>query len=451
MDQAHHRDLRSVTQEAVDVREGVLTRHRLQQVGPRQMAQSVAHGNQAAEGAHVGRGQADEGIRGPQGGGSDVEDEVVRADRNDGAPDLAQPPEQLHVHQLSGVMTLRARVRPLAPGMKARGPNRSEPTGRGPVFSTGAVKTAPTIPPPPEKHHVTQRLSRSARCWDDSVVGPWSMAGDCTIKYSPVHATAECWVPSHERVGMTTSAGENVKRPSVVVLGPLPKELLDRIQDRCDVTVVEDPGDRSAVELALKDAEGVLLSNRIKVDDALLAGAKHLRVISNHGVGLDHIDLEATERRKIEVLTTPVLMDAVADLVMTFALMLTRRMPEAIQAVRTRHWGRLPLGHDLRDKTLFIIGFGRIGQEVARRALCFKMKVLFFDLRDDLPEMDGAERVPDVHSGLGVADFVSLHVDLNRGTRHLIGARELEIMKPSAYLINTAVEAWSTRRRSRRH
>ena len=193
------------------------------------------------------------------------------------------------------------------------------------------------------------------------------MAGDCTIKYSPVHATAECWVSSHERVGMTTSAGDNVKRPSVVVLGPLPKELLDRIQDRCDVTVVEDPGDRSAVELALKDAEGVLLSNRIKVDDALLAGAKHLRVISNHGVGLDHIDLESTERRKIEVLTTPVLMDAVADLVMTFALMLTRRMPEAIQAVRTRRWGRLPLGHDLRDKTLFIIGFGRIGQEVARR------------------------------------------------------------------------------------
>ena len=204
------------------------------------------------------------------------------------------------------------------------------------------------------------------------------------------------------------------------------------------MTVVEDPGDRSAVELALKDAEGVLLSNRIKVDDALLAGAKHLRVISNHGVGLDHIDLESTERRKIEVLTTPVLMDAVADLVMTFTLMLTRRMPEAIQAVRTRRWGRLPLGHDLRDKTLFIIGFGRIGQEVARRALCFKMKVLFFDLRDDLPEMDGAERVPDVHSGLGVADFVSLHVDLNRGTRHLIGAREFEIMKSSAYLINTA-------------
>jgi glyoxylate reductase len=237
---------------------------------------------------------------------------------------------------------------------------------------------------------------------------------------------------------MTTSAAENVKRPSVVVVGTLSKELLDRLEDRCDVTVVENPGDRSAVEFALRDAEGVLLSNRIKVDDALLAGAKRLRVISNHGVGLDHIDLESTGRRNIEVLSTPVLMDAVADLVMTFALMLTRRMPGAMQAVRTGRWGRVPLGHDLRDKTLFIIGFGRIGQEVARRALCFKMKVVFYDLRGELPKIDGAERVSTVHSGLSVADFVSLHVDLNKSTRHLIGARELELMKPSAYLINTS-------------
>ena len=237
---------------------------------------------------------------------------------------------------------------------------------------------------------------------------------------------------------MTTRAEENVNRPSVVVLGPLSKELLDRIQDRCDVTLVENPSDRSALELALRDAEGVLLSNRITVDDALLAGAKRLRVISNHGVGLDHVDLESTERRKIEVLTTPVLMDAVADLVMTFMLMLTRRMPEAIQAVRPGRWRQVALGHDLRDKKLLIIGFGRIGQEVARRALSFKMKVLFYDLRGDLPKMDGAERVSDVHSGLKVADFVSLHVDLNRSTRHLISALEFEIMKPSAYLINTA-------------
>jgi glyoxylate reductase len=237
---------------------------------------------------------------------------------------------------------------------------------------------------------------------------------------------------------MTTRTEENVNRPSVVVLGPLSKELLDRIQDRCNVTVAEDPNDRSAVELALRDAEGVLLTHRITVDDALLSGAKRLRVISNLGVGLDHIDLESAERRKIEVLTTPVLMDAVADLVMTFALMLTRRMPEAIDAVRAGRWRQVALGHDLRDKNLLVIGFGRIGQEVARRALSFKMKVLFYDLRGDLPKMDGAQRVPDVHSGLKVADFVSLHVDLNRSTRHLISTVEFEIMKPSAYLINTS-------------
>ena len=241
-------------------------------------------------------------------------------------------------------------------------------------------------------------------------------------------------------VRMSTTVQDRPKRPSVVLLLPLAKDLFDRVQECCDVTVVEDITDRAAVEGALEDADGVLLSNRLSfpVDESLLRGAERLRVISNFGIGLDHVDLEYAEQRKIAVFATPVLMDAVADLVMTFLLMLTRRMPEAVRAVRPERWRQVPLGHDPEGKTLFIIGFGRIGQEVARRALAFRMKVLFYDVRDDLPMDELAERVTDIHTGLKVADFVTLHVDLNPDTHHLIGAEELAMMKSSAYLINTA-------------
>jgi lactate dehydrogenase-like 2-hydroxyacid dehydrogenase len=237
---------------------------------------------------------------------------------------------------------------------------------------------------------------------------------------------------------MTTPKQEGIKRPQVVVATPLAQDYVDQLQEHCEVTLLKVPVDREALELALKGAEGILLTNRVRVDDALLTRADHLRVISNLGVGLDHIDLDATLRRGIEVTTTPVLTDAVADLVIALVLMLARRLPQALLAVTPDRWRQVPDGHDLAGKMLFIIGFGRIGQEVARRALAFRMRISYFDVRSGLPTIDGADRVADLRSGLEMADFVSLHVDLNNGTHHLIGADELTSMKTTAYLINTS-------------
>jgi lactate dehydrogenase-like 2-hydroxyacid dehydrogenase len=237
---------------------------------------------------------------------------------------------------------------------------------------------------------------------------------------------------------MTTPKQECIKQPSVVVAMPLAQDYVDQLQEHCEVTLLKLPVDREALESALKGAEGILLTNRVRVDDDLLARAEHLRVISNLGVGLDHIDLDATLRRGIEVTTTPVLTDAVADLVIALVLMLARRLPEALRAVTPDRWRQVPDGYDLAGKMLFIIGFGRIGQEVARRALAFRMRISYFDVRSGLPAIDGAERVADLHSGLEMADFISLHVDLNNGTHHLIGADEITSMKTTAYLINTS-------------
>jgi glyoxylate reductase len=237
---------------------------------------------------------------------------------------------------------------------------------------------------------------------------------------------------------MTTPKQECIKQPLVVVATTLAQDYVDQLEERCQVTLLKVPVDRKALEVALKGATGILLTNRVRVDDDLLARADHLRVISNVGVGLDHIDLNATLRRGIEVTTTPVLTDAVADLVIALVLMLARRLPEALQAVTPDRWRQVPDGHDLAGKMLFIIGFGRIGQEVARRALAFRMRISYFDVRPGLPTMDGAERVADLQSGLEMADFVSLHVDLNHGTHHLIGADEIISMKTTAYLINTS-------------
>jgi len=142
--------------------------------------------------------------------------------------------------------------------------------------------------------------------------------------------------------------------------------------------------------------------------------------------------------RGIIVTTTPVLSDAVADLVLCLMIMLARQLPEAVRAATSGRWNDPPLGHDLGGKIILLVGFGRIGQEVARRCLACKMRVVYWDQRDDLPQIEGVERELDLDKGLQGADFVSLHVDLNADTVHLIGSKQLQLMKPSAFLVNAA-------------
>ncbi len=168
-------------------------------------------------------------------------------------------------------------------------------------------------------------------------------------------------------------------------------------------------------------------------------------MIANMGVGYNHIDIAAATRRGIPVSNTPgVLTDATADLAFTLILAVARRVVEGDRRVREgkfKLWAPfLFLGREVSGKTLGIVGFGRIGRAVARRAAGFGMRVLYHNRSRLTPaeERESPAEYADLNTLLAQADFVSLHVPLSGETRHLIGAEELSRMKPTAYLINTA-------------
>jgi phosphoglycerate dehydrogenase-like enzyme len=228
------------------------------------------------------------------------------------------------------------------------------------------------------------------------------------------------------------------KRCKAVVAIPLVQSLLEELSE-FDITFLPTGrSDDSAFLAAVSESEGVLVSSGVTVDGEVIASAPHLRVISTMSVGFDHIDVRAAREREITVTITPVLSDAVADLTMMLMTMLARRIPEAMRAVASGGWAGLALGGDIAHKRLLIVGFGRIGRAVATRALAAGMEVTYYDAHNELPDFPGVTREPDLLDGLGKADFVSLHVDLNPRTRGFIGAAELEAMKPTAFLVNTA-------------
>jgi glyoxylate reductase len=230
-----------------------------------------------------------------------------------------------------------------------------------------------------------------------------------------------------------------MSEPSKVVIAlPLAQSLVDQLA-AYDLTVL--PAGRSedgVFEAALAEAEGLMVSSNVIVDREVIALAPKLRVISTMSVGLDHIDLDAARVREIVVTITPVLSDAVADLTMALMIMLSRRICEGIRAVISGRWSEVSLGSDLAGKRLLLVGFGRIGQAVARRALAAKMRVQYVDTRSGLPVVDDVERVDDLARGLPDADFVSLHVDLNAETRNLMGRDEFKLMKSTGFLVNTS-------------
>jgi glyoxylate reductase len=228
------------------------------------------------------------------------------------------------------------------------------------------------------------------------------------------------------------------ERSKVVIALPLAQSLVDQLA-AYDLTVL--PAGRSedrVFQTALAGAKGLLVSSNVIVDREAIAWAPKLQVISTMSVGLDHIDLEAAREKKIVVTITPVLSDAVADLTMALMIMLSRRICEGIRAVVSGRWNEVSLGSDLAGKSLLLVGFGRIGQAVARRALAAKMHVQYVDTRSGLPVVDDVKRVGDFAKGLADADFVSLHVDLNAETRNLMGREEFKFMKSTGYLVNTS-------------
>lgn len=234
-------------------------------------------------------------------------------------------------------------------------------------------------------------------------------------------------------------------RPKAYIATPLPQRFLAQIGERCDMVCYQGQGLLPRQELldGIGDADGLLCPSVLPIDGEVIDKAQRLRVISNIGVGFDNVDLKRATERGIVVTNTPgVLTDAVADLTMALMLALARRLPEATQSVRQGRWdpsgASVPLGTDVEGKTLAIIGLGRIGTAVARRALAFGMRVVYHDIRRDAPDIPGIIARRDLAEALREADFVSLHVNLTKETIHLIGGRELALMKPSAFLINTS-------------
>jgi glyoxylate reductase len=220
---------------------------------------------------------------------------------------------------------------------------------------------------------------------------------------------------------------------------------LQMVQDFCTVDLWTDelPPSREVILERVRGVDGLLclLTDRIDGEVMDAAGAQ-LKVISNHAVGYDNIVVPDATVRRIPVGNTPgILTDATADL--TFALLMAaaRRVVEAERFVRQGRWKTwspaLLLGVDVAGATLGIVGYGRIGQAVARRAAGFGMRILYSD-----PFAAAAPAIParavDFETLLRESDFVSLHTPLNDATRHLIDARAFSMMKPTAVLVNTS-------------
>jgi len=240
----------------------------------------------------------------------------------------------------------------------------------------------------------------------------------------------------------------SAKRWPVLVTRRLPAPAMERIGQRCDVTLYDGPGAMPRDEL-LKEVSGkvgavTLLTD--KVDDEFMdAAGPQLVIVANYAVGFDNIDVPACTARGVMASNTPdVLTETTADTAWALMMAAARRVPEGDRFLRARTpwiWGPLMmLGQDVHHQTMGIVGFGRIGHALARRARGFGMRVVYFDVYRPSPELEaelGAE-YRDLDDLLAESDFVSLHVNLTEETRHLMNAERLGRMKPTAVLVNTS-------------
>ncbi len=237
-----------------------------------------------------------------------------------------------------------------------------------------------------------------------------------------------------------------MRKPRITVTRNIGEVALKRLHEQCDVELWTEevpPPYEQLVEMASR-SDGMICLLTDRIDKPLLEGSDTLRVVSTMSVGYEHIDLEACRIRGIQVGHTPsVLTDATADFALALMLSVARKIPEAAVFARNGHWKtwgpRLLLGMDLNQTTLGIIGMGRIGQAVAKRAMAFEMSLVYHD-RERRPEVErnyGAQFLS-LDELLRVADIITLHVALNQQTQHMIAKPQFEVMKPDSILINTA-------------
>jgi glyoxylate reductase len=229
-------------------------------------------------------------------------------------------------------------------------------------------------------------------------------------------------------------------KPICTFVRPLPGADLGRVRALFEVRGGDAPLAREALVAAAKDAVVLAPSYIDRVDAALLDALPTVRLVASYGVGVNHLDLDACRARGVAVTNTPgVLTDATADMAFGLLLAAARRIAEGDRVVRAGGWKAIDpawmLGTEVTGKTLGIVGFGRIGQATARRALGFGMRVLYASPR--AVDLAGATRV-ELDALLAESDFVSLHCPLTTETRGLLDRRRVAAMKRGAILVNTA-------------
>ncbi|MCR5869958.1 MULTISPECIES: D-glycerate dehydrogenase [unclassified Sphingomonas] len=244
-------------------------------------------------------------------------------------------------------------------------------------------------------------------------------------------------------------AQPRVSRPRVIVTRKLPDAVEQRMVELFDTTLnpVEEGMDRAALITAVRDYDVLVPSVTDTIDAEVIAAAgERLKLIANFGAGVNHIDLRAARARGIVVTNTPgVLTEDTADMTMALILAVPRRLAEGEKLVRSGQWkGWSPggmLGHRIGGKALGIVGMGRIGQAVARRARAFGLSIHYHN-RHRLPEQVEAELGATFHADLdtmlGEIDILTIHTPLNDASRDLIDARRIGLLGPHVYLINAS-------------
>ena len=238
-----------------------------------------------------------------------------------------------------------------------------------------------------------------------------------------------------------------MKKPNVYVTRMIPEPAIELLRQYCEVEV--NPDDRVLEKSELiekvrgRDAVLCLLTDTID-DEVFEAAGPKCKLFANYAVGFNNVDVQAATKRGIIIANTPGVLDnATADLAWTLLFSVARRIVEAdsyLRAGKFKGWGpMLLLGRDITGKTLGIIGTGRIGANLAKKASGFDMKILYNDVKPNLSfEEETGGVMVDKETLLREADFISLHVPLMPSTTHLIGEKEFKLMKKTAILINTS-------------
>lgn len=238
-----------------------------------------------------------------------------------------------------------------------------------------------------------------------------------------------------------------MSRPRILITRRIPQEALNLLKPHFDIDYYNKPTaiPRKLLLSKIKDKEGLLCILTEKVDRQLLQAAPRLKAVSTYSVGFDHVDIQACNEKRVVVTNTPgILTETTADFTWALLLACGRRLVEGDRFMRRgryRGWDPLMLlGTDVHGKTLGVLGFGRIGQAVARRAMGFGMKVLYYDTQRIFPEVErqfGAQycELPEL---LRQSDYVTVHVVLDASTHHMIDEKAFALMKRSAYLVNAA-------------